>query len=165
MSLNADDHAPDPGLTALSDRLGAWRPATTPVDRDRLLFAAGASRAEARLRRSLAAAAGVTAALVVALGLVGSLWQSERSERLGLLAQVERLTRDPYSARQAPRLVRSDPEAGPSYLARRDTWIRQESDPRIGSSPAAGTDRPSAPLDHEDRDILRPRSLSRVIDL
>jgi hypothetical protein len=91
MEANNPDHEiVDPELSALEQRLAAWRPSPGALDRDRMLYDAGraAARAENRLQSWRLATA---ALLVISIGL-GGLLVYQRSLRLldrDLLAQEQ----------------------------------------------------------------------------
>src|SRR5262249_5023003 len=94
MEANNPDHEiVDPELSALEQRLAAWRPASGALDRDQMLYDAGraAAHAENRLQSWRLATA---ALLVISIGL-GGLSVYQRSLRL--------LDRDLLAQEQSPR--------------------------------------------------------------
>jgi hypothetical protein len=113
-------------LTALEQRLAAWRPAAAALDRDRMLFDAGRAAAEAdsharAWRRATAALALAVIGLVGLLAQERSLLERARSERraLGKLLAVQTGTPAPAPAMTTPSVVSAEvePLAPTSYFA------------------------------------------------
>jgi hypothetical protein len=71
-------------MNALEARLGAWRPAASTIDRDRVMFLAGKASAGSEMRGRIAGAAIVGLALLAA-GM-GGMWANERGHRVRLEA-------------------------------------------------------------------------------
>ncbi len=156
-------------LTALERRLAAWRPAGGGLDRDGMLFRAGAAAARADDRTSSWRLA--TAASVLLTATLGGLLAHERSQRLALesqaLARSDRHDPPPPTANSV-HLATIETPVPDSYLALtarfanggRDLSLLDrefDSQPR---RPPATSSRSSPSLEP-----LRPRELERILDL
>ncbi len=176
-----DEHEPD--LSALANRLAAWRPSTGALDRDRMLYEAG--RAAARPEASGRPWRLATAALaVVAIGLSGLL-AHERSllvhERIVLAQERSRhsalgqvLAGRTETSGPSPSALGAGPTAAPerpapsSYFvlaSRLSTGVEETSWPDFDNH--AGSRRPAAgPLEAIPQPApLRPGDVERVLDL
>jgi hypothetical protein len=171
--MKAPEHEHEHDQTGLERRLASWLPATTALDRDRMLFEAGRASALAEPSGNAWPAAAVALALLLA-GL-GGLFAREHSRRVALetvlAARPPVQAPAPVFAATPPRVAPPGPapsaeRPGPSsyfVLTTRLTAGEGELDfPPVFRKPSAedppGETRPRPPT-------LRPRGFERVLDL
>jgi hypothetical protein len=176
MDIDNPNREIDHDLTAMEQRLAAWRPAAGALDRDRMLYDAGraAAMAESRVRSWRLA----PAALVLVAGTLGGLLMHERallalerSQRQSLEATLAARpgTLEPTSTALGPvDSSPAEPLAPTSYFALTSRLAGSAGDLSsldvpIEAEPHRPVLGPSAPFPHPGP--LRPRDVRRILDL